>query len=99
MKRWLFGSSLILVGLVSWLWLSPGLIALGGDGGAFTSHISWLGLCVCVLGVGLVIYGMGCLLCPAKSGGARAKKTMRYGNDWHFCSGLGRLFGSKLVTR
>jgi len=70
MKRFVFGALLIVVGLVSWLWLSPGLIALDGDDGAFLSHMGWLGLGVCVLGVGIVIYGIGYLLGPEKSGTA-----------------------------
>lgn len=61
-KRLLFGSLLIVAGLVLWLVLSPSIIALGGEKGTFISFLSWLGLGVCMLGVGIVIYGIGYLL-------------------------------------
>jgi hypothetical protein len=64
LARALLGSVLIVAGLVSWLFLSPGLITLGGERGAetFISYLSWLGFGVCVLGVGIVIYGVAYLL-------------------------------------
>lgn len=61
-KRLLLGSLLIVAGLVLWLLISPGIIALGGERGTFISYLSWLGSGVCMLGVGIVIYGIGYLL-------------------------------------
>jgi hypothetical protein len=55
----LFGSLLIVVGLACWLLLSPNIITSRGASGAFISPMNWVGFIVCMLGVGLVFYGIG----------------------------------------
>jgi uncharacterized membrane protein YczE len=62
LARTFLGSLSIGAGLVLWLLLSPGMIALGGERGTFISYWSWLGLGVCILGVGIVIYGIAHIL-------------------------------------
>jgi len=61
-KRLLFGSLLIVAGLFLWLLLSPNLITLSGENGTFVSYLNWLGVIFCLLGVGIVIYGVGHLV-------------------------------------
>ena len=61
-KRLLFGSLLIVAGLFLWLLLSPNLITLSGEAEAFASYLNWLGVVFCLLGVGIVIYGVGHLV-------------------------------------
>jgi hypothetical protein len=58
-RRLLLGVALIVLGLVFWLLIGPGIIGLGGETGSFVSFMSWLGISATMFGIGLFVYGVG----------------------------------------
>jgi len=55
----LLGLLLIGIGLALWLLVSPSIITSGGVDGAFVSPMNWVGFITCMLGIGLVFFGIG----------------------------------------
>ena len=52
------GITLILLGLVLWIWISPQVIGLSGQSVSFVSFVGWVGVCITMLGVAVFFVGV-----------------------------------------
>jgi len=58
-NRLLISITLVLLGLVLWLLISPLVIGLREQTVGFTSFIGWLGLSITMFGIGIFFVGVG----------------------------------------